>query len=390
MKKSFVIQLFPFGLPALFSGMLLLFSWACKESYDAPVKSTRNAYLVVDGFINNGTDSTYVHLTHTFTLDDSSRVTPELRAKVTVEGKSNGSYSLQEWGGGVYGIPSLALNTAQPYRLHILTAAGKEYVSDYLELKTSPPIDSISWQRTAAGNVQIYANTHDPQNASHYYRWEYQETWEFNSAYYAILKYVNHKIAPLFPNPYYTCWKYASSTSILLGSSTKLSTDEISQAPLALIPSGSWKLQIRYSILVRQYVLTADAYNFWQQMQKNTEQIGSIFSPQPSEPKGNVHSLKDPTEQVIGFVSAGTFRQQRIFITPGQIPDWHSDPYFTCSLLDIPEDSLEYYLGGSSFILPVDYSPTSSGQGPPRYDIADAYCVNCTLTGTNIKPSYWP
>ena len=381
MKKLFIILI-------LFSGLLALLFGACKESYDAPVKSTNNSYLVVEGFINNGPDSTFINLTHTFKLDDTSRVTPELRAKVTVEGKSNGSYPLQEWGGGVYGVPSLALNTAQQYRLHILTAAGKEYVSDYLDLKTSPPIDSISWRRTAAGDVQIYANTHDPQNASHYYRWDYQETWEFNSAFYASIQYVNHKITGLFPNPYYTCWKHASSTNILLASSTKLSTDEISLAPLVAIPNGSWELAIRYSILVRQYVLTADAYNFWLQMQKNTEQIGSIFSPQPSEPKGNVHSLKDPTEQVIGFVSAGTLQQKRIFITPDQIPGWHSDPYFDCGLQNIPQDSLEYYLGGFAYNLPVDQLPP--GLGPPRFHIADAPCVNCTLTGTNIKPPYWP
>jgi hypothetical protein len=367
--------------------ILIFFSGACKQAYDPPVHSTNNSYLVVEGFINNGPDSTFINLTHTFKLDDTSSVTPELHAQLTVEGKDNSSVPLAEWGGGQYGAPSLALNNALQYRLHIRTAAGKEYVSDYLDLKTSPPIDSISWQKTTGG-VQIYANSHDPQNASHYYRWDYHETWEFHSAYFASIQYVNHKIQSLYPNPYYTCWRHGGSTNILLGSSTKLAADEISLAPLVLIPNGSWELGIRYSILVRQYVLTVDAYNFWQQMQKNTEQIGSIFSPQPSEGKSNLHAVKDSTEQVIGFVSAGTLRQQRIFITPDQIPNWNSESIFACTEQSIPTDSLEYFLGGDFADKPVDQA--QSNGGPLRYNISSSVCVDCTLTGTNIKPPFWP
>ena len=367
--------------------ILIFFSGACKQAYDPPVHSTNNSYLVVEGFINNGQDTTFISLSHTFKLDDSSLVTPELHAKLTVEGKDNSSVPLVEWGGGRYGAASLVLNNALQYRLHIRTVAGNEYVSDYLDLKTSPPIDSISWQKTAGG-VQIYANSHDPQNASHYYRWEYQDTWEFNSTYFATIQYVNHKVTPLNIDSFYTCWKYNSSTSILLGSTTKLAADEVSLAPLVLIPNGSWELSKRYSILVRQYVLTIDAFNFWQQMQKNTEQIGSIFSPQPTEAKGNLHAVKDTSELVIGFISAGTLRQQRIFITPDQVPNWISQSHFDCSEMNIPEDSLEFYLVRLYGNLPIGPAPTTTPEN--RYFIAASPCVDCRLTGTNVKPPFWP
>jgi hypothetical protein len=359
----------------------------CKQSYTPPVHSSNNSYVVVEGFINNGPDPTLINLSHTYKLDDTSRSVPELNAQLTVEGKDNSSYSLQELGNGQYGAPGLALNSTLQYRLHIRTLAGQEYVSDYVDLKTSPPIDSISWKRSDAG-LQIYANTHDPQNSSHYYRWDYQETWEFNSAYYATIQYVNHKIVGLFPNPFFTCWQSATSTNILLGSSIKLSSDEIYQAPMVQIPAGSWELGIRYSILVRQYVLTADAFNFWQQLQRNTEQIGSIFGPQPSEIKGNIHSVSNPAELVVGFISAGTMRQQRIFITAKDVPDWHPQSIFDCTLQNIPTDSLDYFLGGFLDNLPIQIN---GGVMPLyRYDIARSACVDCRLTGTNVKPSFWP
>ncbi|HEY4063961.1 MAG TPA: DUF4249 domain-containing protein [Puia sp.] len=364
----------------------LLISIGCKQAYTPPLHDANDDFLVVEGFINNGQDSTYIYLTHTFTLQDTGQVTPELHAQLTVEGKDNSSYPLQEWGSGQYGVTSLTLNNALQYRLHIKTSKGKEYVSDFLTLKPSPPIDSISWARTKDG-VQIYANTHDPQKASTYYRWEYQQTWEFHSAYYTVLQYVGDSLEPLYTDPYYTCWKYANSSSVLVTSTNKLAKDEVYQFPLVLIPSNSWIISVRYSILVKQYVLTEDAYTYWSDLQKNTEQIGSIFSPQPfAPPKSNIHNVADTSEQVIGFLSAGTLQRQRIFITPDQVPDWKPGGYDVCIEFDIPEDSLHYYLYQHRWepINPIQVSLFET-----RYNISGADCVDCRLIGTTAKPSFW-
>ncbi|HEY4063963.1 MAG TPA: DUF4249 domain-containing protein [Puia sp.] len=366
--------------------ILLLLCFGCKQAYVPPVHSTNAAFLVVEGFINNGQDSTYINLTHTFSLADTGQVTPELHAQLTVEGKDNSAYPLQEWGNGQYGATSLALNKTVQYRLHIKTSAGKEYVSDYLDLKTSPPIDSINWKRTGDG-VQIYANSHDPQSASHYYRWDWQETWQFHSVYYTYLQWVNHQVLPLSPDPYYTCWSYAHSTSVLVDATTKLAQDEVYQYPLELIPSNSWLISVRYSILVKQYVLTSDAYNYWSDLQKNTEQIGSIFSPQPFASRGNIHNVADATEQVVGFLSAGTLQKQRIFIMPNQIPNWGIGSYDVCTLPTTILDSLEFYLGRGNN-MPVNQIE----QGPPGhyiYEYAASPCVDCRLTGSINPPPYW-
>ncbi|HMH24461.1 MAG TPA: DUF4249 domain-containing protein [Puia sp.] len=370
--------------------VLLVLSMACKESYVPPVVSSNISHLVVEGFINNGADTTWITLSHTYKLDDSASVTPELNAQVYVEDKNGSAYPLSENGNGVYIAPGLSLNPSLQYRLHIRTSGGKNYASDYVELKTSPPIDSIGWTDSDAG-LQIYANTHDPQNVSHYYRYEYNETWEFHSVYFSYFKYENRSISSRYPNLVYTCWKSTPSTTVLLASSAKLASDVIYQAPLVLIPNSSWKISVMYSILVKQYVLTTEGYNFWLNLQKNSEQIGSIFSPQPSESKGNVHNLSDSTEQVIGFVSAGTMQQKRVYFTPGELPNWHLQFYTdACSEMSIPDnpDSLEHFLG-SGYAWPIDYSTGVIGVGV-RYDIAPRECADCTLTGSNQKPYFWP
>src|ERR1700733_1883985 len=126
--------------------ILFILSAACKEAYDPPVISTDHAYLVVDGFINNGPDSTVITLSRTFKLNDSVTTAPaELSAQVSVQGSDNSLFPLPELGNGNYGVPSLILNPAQQYRLHIATSDGKLYRSDYVPLKSSPPIDSVNW-----------------------------------------------------------------------------------------------------------------------------------------------------------------------------------------------------------------------------------------------------
>jgi hypothetical protein len=151
-------------------------------------------------------------------------------------------------------------------------------------------------------------------------------------------------------------------------------------------------ISIKYSILVRQWVLTPDAYDFWSNLQKNSEQIGSIFSPEPFQTKGNIHSVTDSNEMVIGYVSAGTMRQQRIYLTPFDIPNWIFGTYDdACHLISIKNepDSLMFYLSGFGY-LPVDIAPPNGSGLPSRIDITFTSCADCTQIGTNIKPSFWP
>jgi len=367
--------------------LLLILSAACKQTYNPPIVSSKKNFVVEEGFINNGPDSTYIRLSQTFSLSDTAQLVMILHAQVWVEGNDNSSYSLPEVGNGRYGRVLPPLNPAQKYRTRVNTPGGKTYLSDYAELKASPPIDSVSFARTRDG-CQIYTNAHDPQSTSHYYRYEYEETWEFHSVYYSSLAYVNHVIVARTQDTIFTCWQYANSTNILLTSTTKLSEDRVSLAPLVLVPTNSWIISVRYSILVRQYVLTQDAYNFWLEMQKNSERLGSIFDAQPSANKGNIRCVTDSTERVIGYISGGTLQKQRIFITPDQIPNWHPG-YYTdgCERVDIPaqHDSLEAFLGTGVYI-PI----TESQSFPLRYWVGPNDCVDCRLTGTNKKPFYWP
>ena len=376
MKKLFII---------LFIGTIgwtILGIPACKQAYTPPAITNPGTYLVIEGFINNGPDSTYFDLTHTFTLSDTAQTTPELNAKVSIQGTDNSSYPLGETGNGFYGAPISGLNPAIQYRLFIQTSAGKQYASSYVTLKASPAIDSVNWTLNSGGTVQLYVNTHDPQNNTRYYRWNYQETYEYQSAYLANLQWVNDSIEYLFPDTFYTCWRQDVSTSILLATSAQLGQDLIYEYPLVSYPATSINLSVEYSILVTQYPLTQDAFSWWQVMQKNTEQIGSIFGVQPTINTGNIRCLSDSNETVVGYVSGGTIAKQRIFIAHTQLYPWIYNP--DCGERNVPQDSIGDYIKQGMMLV-------STASEPGLYTMSGAICVDCLLLGgTNVKPSFMP
>ena len=306
-----------------YATLMILFV-SCKQEYIPSVNEENKNLLVVEGFLNSGQGTTTIRLSRSVELTDTTQKKFELGAKVNVEGENGSSFALAGNTRGEYSIAQLPLLNNVKYRLHIKTVDGKEYASDFVPIKITPPIDSITWQRESEG-VRLYVNTHDPQNATKYYQWEFEETWEFRSAYYSSLNYVrdnaNRVTALVYRYPdhsvdttIYKCWKTLNSTSIIIGSSENLATDII-YLPFHFIEQGSEKLSVLYSVNLKQYAVSHEKYLFLQKMKKNTEQTGSLFDPQPSQLSGNIHCLTDPNETVIGYVEITQEQTQRIFIS---------------------------------------------------------------------------
>lgn len=363
----------------------MLFMANCKVPYDPPVKSSNAHFLVVEGYLNgNGPTNVKLSRTRNITRGDTAAYINESGAHVELQDSYNNSIPMYETGGGNY-HGYFYLYPGNSYRLHIRTADNKEYLSDFVPFKQSPAIDQINWN-IKDGGVQIYISTYDSQNSTRFYRWNYEETWEFHSQYYSSLKYdEDHNTVIDRFVPVYQCWRAQNSTSIILGSSAKLKEDVINAAPVLYIPVHDKRISVLYSILVTQYALDSSAYNYWYAMKGNTENVGSILDPQPNLTRGNIHCVSDPSETVIGYVGAGNAVQKRIFIRNADLPaGWNLFP--TCEEYTVPNnpDSLKYYFGGNAYV-PYDKDFMTGG-----FLSATGSCVDCTLTGSPVKPPFWP
>ncbi|MGV3589460.1 MAG: DUF4249 domain-containing protein [Adhaeribacter sp.] len=359
---------------------------SCIEPYQPDVIQMPNNYLVVDGFINSN-GSTTIRLSRTVNLDGTNIPPGESNAQVIIEEEGGLQFELAEGPNGNYISQPLQLNLAKRYRLRIRTADGKQYASAYQENKITPPIDSISF-KAQTDALQIYVNTHDPQQNTRYYRWKFEETWQFTTPYYSTLEYINFNMVDRREN-INLCYRGSNSTAVNIASTAKLSQDVVSEFPLTRIPNSSVKLKYKYSILVRQYAQTKEAYAYAETLKKNTENIGTLFDPLPTQLTGNIQCISNPAEPVIGFVSVASEQVKRIFIRRSQLPTtWRSQNEYdfcqldTVLLKDVPANFV------SGHFLPVGEVRSNMGD-ITGYTGSSADCVDCRVRGTNVQPDFW-
>lgn len=184
----------------------------------------------------------------------------------------------------------------------------------------------------------------------------------------------------------FRCWQSYTSSHIIIGSSAKLSQDIIHLYPLIFIPDDSWKLQSKYSVVVKQRALSKGAYEYLENLKKNSEQLGSIFDPQPSTNIGNIHCVNDPQEIVLGYIYSSSSVEKRIFIQRFQIGNWRYR--FSCQEISVLNniDSLkDAFLNGN---IPTQ-EEGANGPVVSRYKGASSSCVDCRLRGTSERPDFW-
>jgi hypothetical protein len=358
--------------------------------------STDNSYLVVEGTISDG-DITAIRLSKTVKVSTETKVTPLDNATVFVEEEAGAQFQLtynpntRKFDSG----SALNLNKTKKYRLRI-TVDGKEYASDYVPVKVNPAIDNIEFN-AKPDKLEISIDTHDPANNTRYYRWDYDETWRFHASFQSdfivnpITKQINYRSAA---DQSYYCFANDTSSTILIGSTAKLTQDVVAQALITTIPFDAEKLELRYSILVRQYAITKEEYQFWENIKKNTEQLGSIFDSQPSQLVGNIHCITAPKEPVIGYISATNVQQKRIFISNSQLPqDWYPKKPYACSI-----DSALFFNPKTmanevqNYIINSDAVPLQTitmGNIVLGYTYSSIECSDCRIRGKVEQPPFW-
>jgi hypothetical protein len=390
-----------FTKPSGFILIVFLLILACRKTYDPPAIQASNHFLAVDGFINTGTNSiTSITVSRSLNLHDSVPNIPELGAHVVIQSSGGNSYMLQDTAGdGVYVSKALTLDTTLNYQLAITGADGNKYISDFVSPKSSPPIDSITWELvddpiTLQQAVKIYVNSHDANNNTHYYRWDYLQTFKHLSVYETPWGQANGRIFSLFQvygSTYNThsCWTTSLSGNILLGTSIALSQDVISQALIADIQQNDATMDLGSSFLVRQYPLTAEAYNYWLTVQKNSQSLGGLFDLQPSQITGNLHCTTNPGNPALGYVSASSVHEERIYISNKSLPNWKSNPAYSCVTYGILQDQTDLLI----------YSYPDTAYGPYHFEgdfiiyliVAPKSCMDCRYQGgINQKPDFWP
>jgi len=290
---------------ALLFILILLICVGCYRPYQPKPLKTEVNYLVVDAQI--GADTGFygnpIYLSRTASLN-STYFAPEAGAKVVLQ-TDKGSFDCEELGDGYFIAPRMDTLSGN-FVLTITTADDKIYKSDIVPAKNSPPLDSL-YYKIENGGVRIYADTHDPANKSRYYEWDYTDLYEIYAS----------------DGP---CYRSDPFTEPVFRNSANLSKDVLYRNSIAFIKSNSEKLFNHYSMTVTQRALTADAYKYFQELNRNTLDQGGIFGRQPSTRlTGNIHCVSDPSTLAIGYLLVGRKSTATLDIYNRDLPAWEID-----------------------------------------------------------------
>jgi hypothetical protein len=366
---------------------LLVLVVGCVDPFDPPLSNAEVNFLVVDGFLDSGTKFATVKLSLAVPLDTNVTSNPVRNAIVNVEGDDGTNFVLAETAAGIYTRQSNLIHVGKVYRLRI-QANSKEYISDDIQLRAAPSLDSVTWRAEPRG-VTVYVDSHDVAGSTRYYQWIYTETWEYNAPMYSNLKFIKETgvVVPRTESELVTtCYDDEMSTKVLVSTTTTNNFDVVNDFPLAFVPTGSAKISRLYSIEVEQRALDEQAYTYWLNLQKTTENLGGLFDPLPSEVTGNMHNVKDASEKVLGYFSGGEIQRRRLFISRDDLPIYLLISPETCNEISIPVGKLTDYIGSDLYITAAVGQPVVTA-----YLTAAGGCVDCRFRGGRLtRPDFWP
>ncbi|WP_439481154.1 DUF4249 domain-containing protein [Cyclobacterium plantarum] len=369
-------------------GILLLCNVACREPFFPEISDLDQNILVVEGYIEVGGGTTQISLSNSISLYGADSDAPGPRGEIMIQGEREGRWLLQSMGDGYYQLTE-NLPENQNYTLSIELDNGNSYTTDPIKPMFSPEFD-ISFTHQE-GDVQLYANTRgDDQNE--FFLWVYEETWMYRTPYISYYTYdeVSGNMEFLDQEDLtYQCWSFDRSRRIILESSARYENNQIFQKELLTIDSLSEKLGIRYRISARQYVLDREAYVFWEGLRRNSDDIGSIFSPLPSAVNSNIYHTEDPDSPVIGYISAGISREKEMYISREDIGPWRTEirDYQGCEIDTVAVADYDEKFGQRNYVPLYEDCETFPCSG---YFASTAECTDCRLRGgTTTRPEYW-
>jgi len=369
---------------------------ACVEPF-TPVMEKYENVLVIDGIVTDKQGPYTVRLSRSFHYD-APFGSPEEGAYILLMDDQGNTSGFTEKSPGVYKSdnPDFRGMTGRSYKLYVQTLDNEEYESEYIQLKTVPGIEKLYAQYeehpvtdgTEKG-FQVYVDSYDPQNITKYYRYEYEETWEFYVPYPSIFLYEYGQIVPR-TEQVERCWRENRSTSVMIFTTEKLDEDVVGALPVCFVSTSTNRLSVKYSILVKQYSLSEEAYHFWEQMKSTNENTGTLFDPQPTQIVGNIYNLHDTEKPVLGFFEASAVSEKRIYLSrsdlaPG-IPVTDIYRYCDSYYMVVEPSRVERYILRDYCL--INHGATATiffGYGMiPFQD-----CCDCTKNGTNIRPDFW-
>lgn len=376
--------------PVIFIAVALLIG--CIEKFN-PGLEDYDELLVIEGSVIKEDSLQKVKITRSSPVSDPE-YHPIAGCQVSVEDNSGNVFVFEDKQDGSYEthIPEQYLNYNAQFKLKVITPDNNNYESEYEPILESSPVDSIFYEEEPyqssseifANGLRFYANLKAPEGNTRNYRWTLKETWEYRAPYIPEAEYLKDSDTIInlpFSDSLTYCWVTSPVKGLYSSSTQNLVVNEKKKIPLNYVGETSPKIHTRYSLLVKQYALSENAYAYWNRNKVASSESGGLYQTQPSQSISNIININNPDEIVLGYFWASSYTEKRIFYD-GPFP--RSQEYYKyCDIDTFPSDKYEHAAVVKLFDIDPDPIDTV-------WVAANPLCFDCTLgLGTNKKPDFW-
>jgi hypothetical protein len=371
----------------------------CTDPYKLQTNTFEEA-LVVEATITNEYKKHEIKISKTYRFEDNGP-TFESDADVYITDNAGNQFEFEEQSGVYVSTTEFQAIPGMEYQLNITTSDGKSYTSTNETLTAVNEIESLIPTVTTKNGergVQINVNSYDPNGNSRYYRYDYEETYKIIAP-----KYISNKAVVLGPQEIgmeprtteaRTCYSTKKSTDIILSSTNGFNEDRVNY-PMRFISNQNYIISHRYSILVRQYIQNLASYTFYKTLKELSGSESILSQNQPGFFYGNLKSLENPNEKVIGFFEVSSVSSKRIFFNyadlfPGEaLPPYYTDctdqiSKFCFNYQGDPECAGDTIIGNITLNTLLFYYLDGA-----YYHMVPTPCGDCTSFSSNIIPSFW-
>jgi hypothetical protein len=334
--------------------LILAFSVSCIDPYIPSLKNY-NSLLVVEGLITDENNSNIIKLCRT---TDEEAAVPEMvsDADVYITDGDGVKTSLRNCMNGYYKTDSTTFKGAvgQKYTLHIFTNDGKEYESEECTMLPVAGIDKLFYEKgeeiigtegESFTGLKILLSPAQVPAAGQYLRWTFEEVWKSDIPFppQNLFEYINDTsyFFKAIPNINTFCWKMDLSKEIIISSIAATGNYFPDNQEIHFIaPVKSDRLVKQYCITVKQYSISKEEYDYWNNLKIIGETGGDIFASLPYMVTSNIQNVNGTGEKVLGYFEVSAVNQKRMYITENELEQLSLPHYKTeCNLIaKCPDD----------------------------------------------------
>lgn len=375
--------------------LLVVIIQSCREEYYPQIEKYEDI-LVVDGLITNEPGPYEIRLSQSSPISRPELI-PYAGAQVMVVDNLGNEEIFAEVSKGVYkSVPDgMQGVVGRKYKVIITTKSDQIFESDFQELKEPTGISNVYAEIEnydtgdpyyPAYGYQFYVDSEASESDSTHLMWRLTGTYKYQADYYIRYYYYDYGLHE-FPDPdsLYTCYNTEVIQGIYTFSTAGLSESAVIKFPLNYVTTDTRRLSIRYSLLVKQFTLTDEAYTYYNSLQAISAQQGALYAQQPYQVQGNIKNTLNPDDPVLGYFLVAGIDQQRIYVDrpPADEVEFY---YGTCVLTDADFEAYGYIRWTDKRTWPLYVTTSTTGRRAlPHQD-----CVDCRRRGGTIeKPEFW-